>query len=221
MILKWFGAGAILVSVLSVVAQGHFVKFRIERREPVLSGKVFGPAGPYEKLVGKVDFALDPKLPINKSSVDLALAPKNARGEVEFSADFFMFKPVDAAKGNGRLLDEVGNRGSKAAMSYFQKAKNSRDPSTAEEIGNGALMAQGYTLLWLGWQWDVPNGQMRMDMPIATENGMKITGLVRGNFIPNDNSPTQPLADRNHLAYAFVYPTSPDKVMTGRDRAPD
>ena len=75
-------------------------------------------------------------------------------------------------------------------------------------------MAQGYTLLWLGWQWDVPNGQMRMEMPIATENGKKITGLVRGNFIPNDHSPTQPLADRNHLAYAIDDPNSPDNVMT-------
>lgn len=221
MILRLLGAGALLVSVFAADAQAHVVKFRIERREPVLSGKVFGPAGAYEKLVGKVDFALDPKLPINKNIVDLNLAPKNARGEVEFSADFFMFKPVDAAKGNGRLLDEVGNRGSKATMSYFQKAKNSRDPSTAEEIGDGALMAQGYTLLWLGWQWDVPNGQMRMEMPIATENGKKITGLVRGNFIPNDHSPTQPLADRNHLAYAIDDPNSPDNVMTVRDRSAD
>ena len=57
-------------------------------------------------------------------------------------------------------------------------------------------MNQGYTLLWMGWQWDVPEGQMRMDMPIATDHGKTITGLVRGNFIPNYQSPTQPLADR-------------------------
>src|SRR6185437_1847741 len=166
MILRWLGAGALLVSVFATDAQAHVVKFRVERRETILGGKVFGPAGPYEKLVGKVDFALDPRLPINKSIVDLDLAPKNARGE-------------------------------------------------------GALMAQGYTLLWMGWQWDVPNGQMRMEMPIATQNGKKITGLVRGNFIPNDNSPTQPLADRNHLAYAIDDPNRPDNVMTVRDRSAD
>ena len=221
MILRSLGIGALLVSILVTSAEARVVRFRVERHEAVLNGKVFGKAGPYERLVGKVDFALDPKLAINKNIVDLDLAPKNARGEVEFSADFYMFKPLDAARGNGRLLDEVGNRGSKAILQYFQKAKNSRDPQSAEEIGDGALMNQGYTLLWLGWQWDVPPGMMRMDMPIATDHGKKITGLVRGNFIPNDHSPTQPLADRNHLAYAIDDPNSPDNSMTVRDRSAD
>src|ERR1700692_1213882 len=83
MILKLLGAGALLVSVFAVDAQAHVVKFRVEHRETILNGKAFGPAGAYEKLVGKVDFALDPKLAINKNIVDLGLAPKNARGEVE------------------------------------------------------------------------------------------------------------------------------------------
>ena len=65
--------------------------------------------------MGKVHFALDPKLAINKSIVDLDLAPKNARGEVEFTADFFMLKPVDPKKGNHRLFHEVGNRGATRA----------------------------------------------------------------------------------------------------------
>jgi hypothetical protein len=221
MILRWFGASALLVSLLTTGATAHVVKLKIEQRQPVLNGKAFGTAGAYEKLVGKVDFALDPKLAINKSIIDLDLAPKNARGEVEFSADFMMLKPIDPARGNGRLFDEIGNRGGKAMLPYFQKAKSSRDPQTAEEYGDGALMNQGYTLLWLGWQWDVPRGQMRMEMPIATDHGKKITGLVRGNFIPNDNSPTQSLADRNHFAYPIDDPNSPDNVMTVRDRPTD
>ena len=51
-------------------------------------------------------------------------------------------------------------------------------------------MRQGFTLLWMGWQWDVPvrPGAMRMEMPIATENGRPITGLVRGNFILNERA---------------------------------
>ena len=53
-------------------------------------------------------------------------------------------------------------------------------------------MRQGFTLLWMGWQWDVPErpGAMRMEMPIATENGKPITGLVRGNFILNERDRT-------------------------------
>jgi hypothetical protein len=210
-----------IVLFISVSAEARVVKLRIEHRENVLGGKPFGPAGAYEKLAGKVEFALDPTLAINSNIVDLALAPRNSHGEVEFTADFYMLMPVDPARRNGRLFYEVGNRGGKSMLRTFQKARNSRDPQSAEEFGDGALMNQGYTLLWMGWQWDVPDGQMRMDMPIATDHGRPITGLVRGNFIPNDNSPTQPLADRNHRAYPIDDPASTDHFMTVRDRPTD
>jgi len=218
---KYIAAGALAASLVANAAEARVTSLEIQHREPVLSGKSFGGAGAYEKLVGKVHFALDPKLAINKSIVDLDLAPKNAQGEVEFTADFFMLKPLDPKKGNHRLFDEVGNRGGKSMLGYFQKAKNSKDPTSADEIGDGALMNQGWTLLWVGWQWDVPPGQMRMDQPIATDHGKKITGLVRGNFVPNDHSPTQSLADRNHFAYAIDDENSPDNVMTVRDNAAD
>ena len=216
MITKWFGMVALCAALITTAAEARVMRLEIQRREPILSGKQFGVAGAYEKLAGKVHFALDPKLALNKSIVDLDLAPKNAQGEVEFTADFFMLKPVDPKKGNHRLFYEVGNRGNKSMLRYFQKAKNSKEPASAEEIGDGALMNQGWTLLWMGWQWDVPPGQMRMDMPIATDHGNKITGLVRGDFVPNDHSPTQSLTDRNHFAYPIDDENSPDNVMTVR-----
>ena len=225
---------AVAILLTSSLAEARVVRLRIERREPVLNGRPFGAAGPYEKLVGKVDFGLDPTLPRNGDIVDLKLAPRNARGEVESSADFYMLKPVDARRGNGRLFYEVGNRGGKAILSTFQKAAGSTDPTTEAEFGDGALMRQGFTLLWMGWQWDVPErpGTMRMEMPIATlrepqggpepgrgatENGRRITGIVRGNFILIERSETASVADRNHKAYPVLDPNSPDNVMTVRD----
>ena len=203
----------------SSLAEARVVRLRIERRETVLNGHPFGAAGPYEKLVGKVDFALDPDLPRNEKIVDLKLAPRNARGEVEFSADFYLLKPLDPRRGNGRLFYEVGNRGGKSMIATFQKATGSLDPATDAEFGDGALMRQGFTLLWMGWQWDVPErpGVMRMQMPIATENGKRITGLIRGNFILNEKAATAPVADRNHLAYPPIDPQSAESVMTVRD----
>jgi hypothetical protein len=200
-------------------ADARVVRLRIERREVILNGRAFGAAGPYEKLVGKVDFGLDPSLPGNGEIVDLKLAPRNARGEVEASADFYMLKPVDPRRGNGRLFYEVGNRGGKAMLSTFQKAAGSPDPTTEAQFGDGALMRQGFTLLWMGWQWDVPErpGTMRMEMPIATENGKKITGIVRGNFILNERATTASVADRAHKAYEVLDPASPENVMTVRD----
>jgi len=52
---------AFLLAVLMAnLAEARVVKLRVERREPGLNGKSFGLAGPYEKLVGRVEFALDP-----------------------------------------------------------------------------------------------------------------------------------------------------------------
>lgn len=82
-------------------------------------------------------------------------------------------------------------------------------------------MQQGFTLLWMGWQWDVPDGRMRMEMPIVSDGGRPITGLVRGNFILNERSTTAPLADRNHKAYPIADPDSAEHVMTVRDNRLD
>jgi hypothetical protein len=199
-----------------VVANAEVRRLRIERREVILAGRAFGAAGPYEKLVGKVDFALDPRKPQNKGIVDLELAPQNGRGEVEFSADFYLLKPVDPRRGNGRLFYEAGNRGTKRILPVFQNAAGSADPASAQEFGNGALMEQGFSLLWLGWQWDVPAGRMRMDMPIATDHGKAITGIVRGNFIPGPNWTSASVADRGHQAYPVVDPDSPEHKLLVR-----
>ena len=194
-------------------AAAGVTRLEIIRRERVLNGQAFGAAGAYEKLVGRVHFALDPRLPQNRGIVDLDRAPKNAQGLVEFSADFYLLKPVEPGRGNGRLFYEAGNRGSKRILPVFQSATDSPDPTAAAEFGNGALMRQGFTLLWMGWQWDVPAGRMRMAIPIATDDGQPITGLVRGNFIPGANAKVANIADRNHEAYPVVDPASADHVL--------
>ncbi len=212
-ILAWYA--------LASSVEARVVRLRIDRRELVLAGRSFGAAGPYEKLVGSVEFALDLDRPQNKQIVDLALAPRNAAGEVEFSADLYILKPVDPGRGNGRVLYEIGNRGGKRLLSVFQDSSASDDPTTAEEFGNGVLMRQGVTLVWMGWQWDVPEGRMRMEMPIASSGDGPITGLVRGNFIVGEPVSVASLADRGHRAYQVVDPDSPDHVMTVRDRRLD
>ena len=205
-------AGVVVFLGLAPSADARLVRLEIERREVILNGRSFGLAGPYEKLIGTAHFALDPDLRQNAIVVDLKLAPHNARGEVEFSADFYLLKPVDPSRGNGRLFYEAGNRGGKRILRTFQKASNSADPTTPEEFGDVALMRRGFSLLWMGWQWDVPEGRMRMTMPIATNASQPISGLVRGNFVGPVGS-TARLADRGHRAYPVVDPASDEHVM--------
>src|SRR5262245_1792576 len=91
----------------------------IRTRSVVLDGRPFGEVGAYEKIAGTIRFAADPAHPLHRNITDLDRAPRNAQGRVEFSGDFYVLKPVDMRKGNGRLLLDVPNRGRKVAVGRF------------------------------------------------------------------------------------------------------
>ena len=141
----------------------------ITQRSIVLDGRPFGDAGVYEKIVGVLRLGADPAHPANQGIADLALGPRSAAGLVESSADFYLLKPVDPARGNRRLLLDVPNRGRKVALGMFNSAVRVPDPTTAEDFGNGFLMRHGYTVAWCGWQHDVPrqDGLMALTVPVA------------------------------------------------------
>ena len=121
----------------------------------------------YEEIIGKVYFAVDPKLPHNQIIVDLDRAPRNAKGLVEFSADLYVLKPKDAAKSNGTALLEISNRGGKGMLGMFDLAAGSAPPRTAAELGDPLLFQSGYTLVWVGWEFDVPDStNMKLYAPV-------------------------------------------------------
>src|SRR6266487_6441128 len=209
-----------VIVILGLAAEplsAEVVRIEVQSRGDIAGGQAFGTVGPYEKLAGKVFFAVDPSLPANKIVTDLDKAPRNAAGKVEFSSDFFLIKPKNIAKGNGAVLYEVSNRGGKGMLGFFNHASGSADPATPSEMGDGFLMRQGFTLLWVGWQFDVPQGGLRVYPPIASDNGRPIRGLVRSDFVVTERETDHSLADRNHAAYAVVDPGSPDNVLTVRD----
>src|SRR5947207_8893387 len=208
-----------LVALAAVPVSAEVVRIDVASRSDLAGGMTFGPAGPYEKLSGKIYFAVDPALPANRIVADIDKAPRNAAGRVEFSADFFLLKPTRIDRGNGAVLYEVSNRGGKGMLGFFNHASGSLDPSTAAEMGDGFLMRQGFTLLWVGWQFDPPKraGLVRVYPPTATDNGRPIRGLVRSDFVVTEKEIDHSLADRDHIAYAVADPDSPENVMTVRD----
>ena len=167
----------------------------IQAREPVLAGRAFGSAGPYEKVAGTLRFAVDPAHPLHAEITDLDRAPRNAAGLVEGSADFYLLRPVGG--GNGALLLDVANRGRKVALSIFNSAVRVPDPTAAEDFGNGFLLRHGFTVAWVGWQHEVPkqDGLMAMQAPVV--RGLE--GLVRCEWRPNTRVATLPMADRYHV----------------------
>jgi hypothetical protein len=118
-------------------------------RSPAFGGVSFGEAGRYEKLVGRAYGDLDPKNPLNAVITDIGLAPRHARGKVEYATDFYILKPVDAARGNKVLLFDVTNRGNKITylpLNFPFKAPPQflpiNDPSGPEDAGTGYLMRE-------------------------------------------------------------------------------
>src|SRR5881397_1188782 len=110
------------------------VRVEVLSKADVLEGKAFGEAGGYEKVIGKIYFAVKPDDPHNTVVVDLDKAPRNPEGEVEFAADFYLLRPKDAAHASGSVLLEIPNRGGKGLLAVIQGGKSSRDPKTAEEF---------------------------------------------------------------------------------------
>jgi hypothetical protein len=202
-----------LCSSLCQAALHHI--FASERSD-VLGGASFGTAGPYERIIGKAYFVVDPKLPANRIIRDIDLAQKNTGGMVEFSADLYVLKPRDPAKGNGTVLFEVSNRGGKGMLTMFNRAKSSTNPRTEEELGDRMLLDQGYTLVWLGWEFDNPStpGLLRAEVPVAKG----VTGLVRAEFVPSTKAVSFLLADRTHAAFPILDVNDQSIQLTVRDR---
>ena len=117
-----------MLALCAASAQARVTRIEVVKREPFAGGQGFGGVGAYEKVVGRFHGELDPKNPLDAIIVDLDKAPRNARGMVEYSADFYILKPVELAKGNGALFYELSNRGNKGMLARFNDAPGSNDP---------------------------------------------------------------------------------------------
>lgn len=191
----------------------------VERREEVLGGREWGDAGVYEKLVGRIEFAFDPSNPANARIVDLQFAPTFGEGLVVAWADFMVLQPVEPSRRRGVAWVEVSNRGGKASLGYFNQAESmALDPTDPSDFGDGLLLNEGLTLIWVGWQWDVPDvqGLLRFHGTIARLPGGSLEGLVRADWTVDEDAETLQLGHRNHRAYSPIDPDGPQNILTVR-----
>ena len=205
--------------LLAIAARAAVTRVELVDRADVLAGEPQGAAGAYERITAKAYFTVDPKLGPNQIIADIALAPRNADGLVEFAADVFVLKPRDPAKGNGTALVEISNRGGKGLLSTFDFASGSRDPKSPTDFGDGFLLKQGFTLVWIGWEFDVPASPaaLRLYAPIATENGKPIVGMVLSEWVGDKPVKVISLGDRDQVAYPLADPNAPGTQLSVRD----
>ena len=115
----------LIAGLVAAPASAEVVRIEVQSRSDLVGGQAFGAAGAFEKISGRIFFAVDPALPANRIVTDLDKAPRNAAGKVEFSSDFFLIKPKDITRGNGAVLYEVSNRGGKGMLGFFNHATGS------------------------------------------------------------------------------------------------
>jgi hypothetical protein len=148
---------AIALVAAGTPARAEVVRVVVDSRTPIPGD--FGTAGSYELVRGRYYGELDPAAPGNRIITDLDLAPRNARGKVEYSATFALSKPVNMARASGVLFYDVPNRGN------------------GEAAGDPA----GHVHVISGWQGDIaPDPRLQIaTVPTArSPDGSSITGPV-------------------------------------------
>jgi hypothetical protein len=152
---------------------------------PAFGGASFGAAGQYETIAGRVFGELDPNDPHNTIINDIDLAPKNANGNVEYMATFFLVKPIDMSKSSGLMWQDVPNRGGRITIS-------------------SDLRAFGDVGLSSGWQGDNSGATAHQPAPGNTNDyavvpiaknpdGSPLTGPVMARILNASGPDSQPL----------------------------
>jgi alpha/beta hydrolase family protein len=204
--------GRLYLTILAVIAigtaplQARITRIVIDHRDAsAYKAQSFGEAGRYERIAGHAYGELDPQDPLNAIITDLKLAPRNARGMVEYAATFSMAKPVDMSKASGVMIYLVPNRGN---ISLEQS------PIITD------YLKRGHVVLASGWQGDIPahEGMETIAVPSARNaDGSSITGpvLVRLSDMP-PNSNTIALESRAAVRPAPVSLDTSKALLTKR-----
>ncbi|HUL94021.1 MAG TPA: alpha/beta hydrolase domain-containing protein [Burkholderiales bacterium] len=149
-------------ALLAAFAAAPLAEARITRvavdpalsQSPTFGGYSWPGVGQYERVIGTAYGEVDPNDRRNSLIVDIELAPRNARGMVEYSFDFYILKPIDLTKGNSKVMYEPPNRGGKT-WSSLGRVPGGNDPGGTildpTVLANSFLMPRGYAIVFSGW----------------------------------------------------------------------
>src|SRR6266850_322271 len=172
-------------------ADARVRKIVIEKKvSPAFDGASFGPAGPYETLAGRAFGELDPKDPRNALITDIKLAPKNARGMVEYTASFYLVKPIDMSKSSRLMWQDAPNRGGRITVGVNERNFGDIGLSSGWQGDNSGRTVPGADNDWV-------------IVPIARNaDGSPVSGPVIGRIV-NASGPNsqQMIVNANPVPY--------------------
>ena len=190
--------------MIATPVAAEVIRIEITSREP-FGDAVASKIGPYERLRGRVVYALDPTDEANGRIVDLGLAITGDDGRVQFYGDLEIIVPVDRAQAQPTVLYVVNNRGRRTWGS---------EPF---------FLSRGYVTVSSGWIAQVPvtRGLLRLEAPVAVDpdDGIPVVGLVRAEL--QTDVATDRLAISNQLTYEPVIASLDDATLTRRLREAD
>jgi hypothetical protein len=195
----------VLLLLIADAAAAEVVRIDVTRRDD---------AGTHERVIARVHFAIDPDNAANRRIADIDAAPRNAAGRVEFASDLLMFIPKQGSRTRGTVFLEVPNRGRDQSLALLSGAQQQDLAPDAWVLGDRFLLEQGFTVAFLGWQFDVNARQgLTFAAPVA-----RVEGLVRESYI-------QPARGRRPIRFPLTYCAAPGPqdaaVVTFRTRIED
>ena len=160
----------------------------------------------YERIVGKVHFAVDPKLAPNRIIADIDLGPRNAEGKVEFSADLYILRPRDPRRQRNRAggnPEPRRQRHDRHVQPWRQFPARTRLHAGLGRLGiRRAAHAR-------------PASPRRAHRHRTTAK--PIHGLVRSEWDGDQRVTTIPLGDRDELGYPVADAQDPANKIFVRD----
>ena len=157
---------------------------------------------PYETITGRAFGELDPADAHNRLITDIDNAPRNANGNVEYIATFFLVKPVDLSQASGLAWHDVPNRGGRITIT--PDLRNSHDIGISsgwqgDNAGGTAVPANAATLSPV-----TPSANEWVKTPVLTG----VTGRMLGRIINRSGLNAAPLnVMGNPVPY---FPANPD-----------
>jgi hypothetical protein len=189
--LRGFALLCLAIVLFALPCQARIVRVVVQSSAPLPVSRT-GQAH-YEEVKGLLYGELDPSDPHNTIIQDIALAPRNARGRVEYSSTFTLLIPSAPTRCSGFLVYEVVNRGGTIVPKDF---------------------SSGDIFLSSGWQGDIPFGAKSaygtdaetIRVPVAhQQDGSPITGPILLRFL-NIKPGLHTLAARSAIGYASSGP---------------
>jgi len=147
---------AVAAAFATTLAEARITRIEIDpalSQSPTFGGYAWPGVGQYERIIGTAYGEVDPHDRQNRVIVDVELAPRNARGNVEYSFDFYILKPIDLSKGSGKVMYEPPNRGGKT-WGGMARMTGGNDPGAVTDaavLANAFFMPRGYAIVFSGW----------------------------------------------------------------------